>query len=154
MKKIIKMIGITGIITILLSGVYLLGTTQAKTITEIKEIEKFVGIIPDNIDTNIDTQKINIIDLTESAQIYYVESENDFDTLLDALENRNGKIIIEVINGTVNDMEGNGIDINGYYIKYDNTRFLKGDQVQTILIYNPDTNSTDDILYRIDTLIK
>ncbi len=154
MKKIIKMIEITGIITILLSGVYLLGTTQAKTITEIKEIEKFVGIIPDNIDTNIDTQKINIIDLTESAQIYYVESENDFDTLLDALENRNGKIIIEVINGTVNDMEGNGIDINGYYIKYDNTRFLKGDQVQTILIYNPDTNSTDDILYRIDTLIK
>ena len=154
MKKIIKMIEITGIITILLSGVYLLGTTQAETITEIKEIEKFVGIIPDNIDTNIDTQKINIIDLTESAQIYYVESENDFDTLLDALENRNGKIIIEVINGTVNDMEGNGIDINGYYIKYDNTRFLKGDQVQTILIYNPDTNSTDDILYRIDTLIK
>ena len=63
------------------------------------------------------------------------------------------KIIIEVIEGTVLDSEGNGIDTCGYYVKYDTKKFSEGDKVQTVLIYNPDTNYIDDILYRIDTLI-
>ena len=70
------------------------------------------------------------------------------------LENRNGKIIIEVIDGTVLDDNGNGTDITGKYIKYDSDRFSKGDKVQTAFIYNPKTNSFDDVLYRIDTLMK
>ncbi len=90
----------------------------------------------------------------DTLQVYYIRSETDLDTFLDALETRNGKIIIEVITGTVDDAEGNGTDINGYYVKYDNTRFLEGDKVQSVFIYNPDNNSTDDILYRVDTLIE
>lgn len=53
------------------------------------------------------------------TEIFYVGSDSDHDNLLDKLENRNGKIIIEVSNGTVLDAKGNGQDICGYYVKYD-----------------------------------
>lgn len=91
---------------------------------------------------------------SSTTEIYHVATEEDFDTLLDALETRNGKIIIEIINGTVDDTEGNGTDVNGYYIQYDNTRFSEGDKVQSVFVFNPDNNSPDDILYRVDTLIE
>lgn len=191
MKKSIKTIGSIATMGIILVSAYVSGTTQAKTITEIKEVKKVVEVVPDNyIDTTTDDFQNNYIDIhtvnsytgtanglqlymsdgngyyldiekkqiekeeADTTQIYYVESENDFDTLLDALENRNGKIIIEVITGTVDDAEGNGMDINGYYVKYDNAKFSEGDKVQSVFVYNPDTNSTDDILYRVDTLME
>lgn len=88
------------------------------------------------------------------TDIFYVGSDSDHDKLLDKLENRNGKIIIEVSNGTVLDNNGNGQDTCGYYVKYDSSRFSAGDEVQSVFVYNPDTNYIDDIIYRIDTLIK
>lgn len=89
-----------------------------------------------------------------NVEIYHSTSKEEFDRLTPILENRNGKIIIEVIDGTVLDDNGNGTDITGKYIKYDSDRFSKGDKVQTAFIYNPKTNSFDDVLYRIDTLMK
>ena len=89
----------------------------------------------------------------DNTEVYYIQNTEDFNALTPILENRNGKIIIEVIEGTVLDSEGNGIDTCGYYVKYDTKKFSEGDKVQTVLIYNPDTNYIDDILYRIDTLI-
>lgn len=47
MKKAIKTIGIIGVMTILLCGAYISGTTQAKTITVEKEVIKTVEVIPD-----------------------------------------------------------------------------------------------------------
>lgn len=88
------------------------------------------------------------------TEIFYICSEGDHKRLLDALENRNGKIIIEVSSGTVLDNEGNGKDSCGYYIKYDSSRFFAGDQVQSVFVYNPDTNYIDDIVSRADTLIQ
>ena len=88
------------------------------------------------------------------TEIFYVGSDSDHDKLLDKLENRNGKIIIEVSNGTVLDNNGNGQDTCGYYVKYDSSRFSAGDEVQSVFVYNPDTNYIDDIIYRIDTLIQ
>ena len=88
------------------------------------------------------------------TEIFYVGSDSDHDNLLDKLENRNGKIIIEVSNGTVLDAKGNGQDICGYYVKYDSSRFSVGDKVQSVFVYNPETNYIDDIVYRIDTLIQ
>ena len=88
------------------------------------------------------------------TDIFYVGSDSDHDKLLDKLENRNGKIIIEVSNGTVLDNNGNGQDTCGYYVKYDSSRFSAGDEVQSVFVYNPETNYIDDIIYRIDTLIK
>lgn len=88
------------------------------------------------------------------TEIFYICSEGDHKRLLDALENRNGKIIIEVSSGTVLDNEGNGKDSCGYYIKYDSSRFFAGDQVQSVFVYNPETNYIDDIVSRTDTLIR
>ena len=89
-----------------------------------------------------------------NIEIYHSTSKEEFDRLTPVLENRNGKIIIEVIDGTVLDDNGNGMDIAGKYIKYDSDRFSKGDKVQTVFIYNPKTNAFDDVLYRIDSLIE
>ncbi|MDD3361542.1 MAG: hypothetical protein PHW34_07715 [Hespellia sp.] len=86
--------------------------------------------------------------------MYYIEGKEDFDKLTQILENRQGKIIIEVSNGTMTSDNGDGEDISGYYRKYDNTRFSKGDKIQSVFVYNPDNNYIDDILYRVDTLIK
>ena len=88
------------------------------------------------------------------TEVFYISSESDHEKLLDALENRNGKIIVEMSSGTVLDDEGNGQDICGYYIKYDSERFSAGDQVQSVFVYNPETNYIDDIVSRTDTLIK
>lgn len=93
---------------------------------------------------------------TQDSQtaIYHVTSEKEYDILFDALENRNGRIIIEISYGSVIDDNGNGADTLGYYRHYDNERFAEGDRIQSIFIYNPDTNFTDDILYRVDALIQ
>lgn len=88
------------------------------------------------------------------TEVFYISFASDHEKLLDALETRNGKIIIEVSSGTVLDNEGNGQDICGYYIKYDSERFSAGDQVQSVFVYNPDTNAIDDIVSRTDTLIQ
>lgn len=47
MKRTLKAIGTVGAMTILLLCAYLLGTTQAETITEVQTIEKIVEVIPD-----------------------------------------------------------------------------------------------------------
>ena len=73
--------------------------------------------------------------------------------MTEILENRNGKIIIEVIEATVLDDDGNACDDFGFYVKYDSGKYEKGDRVQTAFVYNPETNYLDDILYRVDTLI-
>ena len=88
------------------------------------------------------------------TEVFYISSASDHEKLLDALETRNGKIILEVSSGTVLDNEGNGQDICGYYIKYDSERFSAGDQVQSVFVYNPETNYIDDIVSRTDTLIQ
>ena len=88
------------------------------------------------------------------TEVFYIGSESDHDKLLDVLENRNGKIVIEISTGTVLDTDGNGQDISGYYRKYDSSRFSAGDRVQSIFVYNPENNFIDDILYRLDTKIE
>lgn len=69
------------------------------------------------------------------------------------LKNRQGKIIIEVIEATVLDDDGNACDDFGFYVKYDSGKYEKGDRVQTAFVYNPENNYLDDILYEVDTLI-
>ena len=88
------------------------------------------------------------------TEVFYIGSESDHEKLLDALENRNGKITIEVSSGTVLDDEGNGQDVCGYYIKYDSERFSAGNEVQSVFVYNPETNYIDDIISRTDILIQ
>lgn len=90
----------------------------------------------------------------DNTEVYFTRTQKDYDAMTEILENRNGKIIIEVIEATVLDHNGNGSDQFGFYVKYDAKQFSKGDKVQSVFVYNPDTNYIDDILYRIDSLIE
>lgn len=90
----------------------------------------------------------------DNTEIYFTRTQKDYDAMTEILENRKGKIIIEVIEATVLDNVGNGSDQFGFYVKYDSKRFSKGDKVQSVFVYNPDTNYVDDILYRVDSLIE
>lgn len=90
----------------------------------------------------------------DNTEVYFTCTKNDYDAMTEILENRNGKIIIEVIEATVLDDTGNGSDQFGFYVKYDSKRFSKGDKVQSVFVYNPDSNYIDDILYRIDSLLE
>lgn len=64
MKRTLKAIGTIGAITILLLTAYLLGTTHAETITEVKEVEKVVEVVPDGyINTTTDEFYNNYIDM-------------------------------------------------------------------------------------------
>lgn len=90
----------------------------------------------------------------DNTEIYFTRTQKDYDAMTEILENRNGKIIIEVIEATVLDDEGNGSDQFGFYVKYDAKQFSRDDKVQSILVYNPNTNYVDDILYKVDSLIE
>ena len=97
------------------------------------------SIARDNTTNNsmIDNKQVQYIDEiainNDSVQIYQAKTKEEYDRLTHIIENRNGKIIIEVVNTTVLDDEGNGSDQFGFYVKYDSERFHKGDKVQSIL---------------------
>ncbi len=90
----------------------------------------------------------------DSVQVYHSKTKEDFDRLTSVIENRNGRIIIEVIDATVLDDDGNGSDSFGFYVKYDSEKFSKGDKVRSVFVYNSETNYLDDIVYRVDQLME
>ncbi len=89
-----------------------------------------------------------------SVQVQHSKTKEEFDRLTPVIENRNGRIIIEMIDATVLDDNGNGSDSFGFYVKYDSEQFSKGDKVRSVFVYNPDTNYLDDIVCRVDQLIE
>lgn len=79
MKKTIKTIGTIAAIGILSLGAYLLGTTQAETVTEIKEVEKVVEVVPNGyINTKskeftenyVDMRKVVYFEVVDGLQLY------------------------------------------------------------------------------------
>lgn len=88
----------------------------------------------------------------DKVKIFYTDSTEQFDACTEALENRNGEIIVEVVHGTVLDDEGNGQLDSGYYIKYHTGK--KGDRIESIFVYNGNSTALDDIEYRQDTILK
>ena len=80
MKRIIKTIGTITTVGIMLVCAYLSGTTQAKTVTEIKEVERTVEVVPDGyLDTNseefqenyVDMRKVVYWEAVDGLQLYY-----------------------------------------------------------------------------------
>lgn len=64
MRKTVKTIGIIGVMAISLCGSYLLGTTQVKEVTAIKEVEKIIEIVPNGyIDTTSAEFYNNYVDM-------------------------------------------------------------------------------------------
>ena len=87
------------------------------------------------------------------TEIYYIDSQEESDKCYEALQHRKGKIIIEVITGTVTGENDDGqIDYQGY-IKY-HGGLAVGTRIESVMIYNPDNNYIDYIMYRADTIIE
>lgn len=75
---------------------------------------------------------------------------------MELLENRDGKLVIEMAVGVVLDEDGNGKIINcqycpDCYIHY--SCGSVGDVIESYFVYNPDTNYYDDIMDRYDYII-
>lgn len=87
------------------------------------------------------------------TEAYFIKSQADYERSTGAIAHRDGKIIIQVVQGTVISDNGDGELDTGGYIKYDDDLEM-GDRVETVLVYNPATNFDDDVMYRADTLIK
>jgi hypothetical protein len=88
------------------------------------------------------------------SNIHVVNAE---DLSAETIENRNGKLIIERVVGTVTDNDGNGHAIydNSYYICYQSVKCASnGDRVVSYFIYNPLNNCCDDIIWRFDYILK
>ena len=107
----------------------------------------------DNRTDNRITETTNNMNKWDNTEVYFTRTKEDYNKMTDILENRNGKIIIKVIETTVLDNEGNASDAFGFYVKYESGKYEKGDRVQTAFVYNPENNYLDDTLYRFDTLI-
>ena len=88
----------------------------------------------------------------DRVKIFCTDSKEQFDRCTEALENRHGEIIVEVVHGTVLDDDGNGQLDSGYYIKYHTGK--KGDRIESIFVYNGNSTALDDIEYRQDTILK
>lgn len=61
----------------------------------------------------------------DNVEVYYTKTQEDFDRVTEVLQNRKGKIIVEIITGTVLDSSGNGIDSNGDISSMSLIDFLK-----------------------------
>lgn len=131
----------TVLATVMLTGA---DCTTAGEQTETKANGITDNVLSDTIDNMI---------AWDNAEVYFTRTKADYDRITEILENRKGKIIIEVIEATVLDDYGNACDDFGFYVKYDSGKYEKSDRVQTAFVYNPENNYLDDILYRVDTLI-
>jgi hypothetical protein len=106
-------------------------------------------------DIIIDNVGIGIMQMVkDSIRVHHSKTQEDFDRLTSVIENRNDRIIIEIIDATVLDDDGNGSDSFGFYVKYDSGRYSIGDKVRSIFVYNPGSNYFDDIVYRMDALME
>lgn len=104
--------------------------------------------ILNNANTTVDAKE----EQTE-LDIQFIMHDAPNDEALEVIENRNGALVIEIMEGTVFDDEGNGgcySEYCSYYIEYDTEKFSKGDEVISLFVYNPETNYADDIIYRVD----
>ena len=82
---------------------------------------------------------------------------NSYDLTIEKLQSRNGKLIIEVVIGQVDNFvtgAGHQLDNPNYYISYKGVEGISnGNIICTYFIYNPENNYEDDIMYRYDYII-
>lgn len=158
-------------ISALVMSAFLIGKTMStQKIVEPKPNAKQYLAVNDiqSIDCYVSENKLTISTSTDSYNfeptINVIPSETETDNICqvydsselteDILANRQGKLIIEKCIGTVTDDEKNGSLEDGSYISYENVDCVKGDTIITYLIYNPDTNYTDDVVERFDFVQK
>ena len=105
--------------------------------------------------------------VSQPKEMSYHEYANELDLIeiidsealsAEALENRNGKLIIERVIGIVDNAEtgaGHELSDENAFISYSAVEGISnGNIICTYLIYNPDTNYIDDIEARYDYIIE
>lgn len=134
---------------------------QYLAVNDIQSIDYYASENKLTIDTSTDSYDfvptVNVIP-TETEKQNNIQIYNSSDLTEGILTNRQGKLIIEKCVGTVIDDEKNGAiqnaDSDYNYISYANVDCAKGDTITTYLIYNPNTNYTDDVIERFDYVQK
>ena len=79
----------------------------------------------DNRTDNRITETTNNMNKWDNTEVYFTRTKEDYNKMTDILENRNGKIIIKVIETTVLNNEGNASDAFGFYVKYESGKYRK-----------------------------
>ena len=131
---------------------------QYLAVNDIQSIDYYVNKNKLTISTSTDSydfEPTNVIPSkteTETDNICQVYDSSELTE--DILANRQGKLIIEKCVGTVKDNEKNGNLEDGSYISYTDVDCIKGDTVITYLIFNPETNYSDDVVGRFDFVQK
>lgn len=65
------------------------------------------------------------------------------------------RVVVERVTGTVINKKKDGRDTNGYYISYKGLSGIrKGSKIVSYLVYNPATYYIDDVIERIDVVVK
>lgn len=131
-----------------------ISTKDYIAVNDIKTIDYYANENKLTINTSTDSYDfnpaINVIPSETETQDNICQVYDSSELTEDILANRQGKLIIEKCIGTVTDDERNGVLNDGSYISYENVDCTKGDTITTYLIYNPDTNYTDDVIDRFD----
>lgn len=87
----------------------------------------------------------------------HISIVNSYDLTIEELQSRNGKLIIEVVIGQVDNFvtgAGHQLDNPDFYISYKGVEGISnGNIICTYFIYNPENNYEDDIVYRYDYII-
>lgn len=130
---------------------------QYMSLADIKSIDYYASENKLTISTSTDSYdfepNVNVIPTeTETDNICQVYDSSELTE--DILANRQGKLIIEKCIGTVIDDEKNGSLEDESYISYESVDCTKGNTIITYLIYNPETNYTDDVIERFDYVQK
>lgn len=123
-NRIVKVIAMV-LATVLLTGA---DCTTAGEQAETRADSILDNVLSDTIDNMIEW---------DNTEVYFTHAKADYDRMTEILENRKGKIIIEVIEATVSDDDGNACDDFGFYVKYDSGKYEKGDRVQTAFCIQP-----------------
>jgi hypothetical protein len=129
---------------------------QYLAVNDIKSIDYYASENKLTISTSTDSYDfeptINVIPSETQDNICQVYDSSELTE--DILANRQGKLIIEKCIGTVIDDEKNGSLEDESYISYESVDCTKGNTIITYLIYNPETNYTDDVIERFDYVQK
>lgn len=154
--KILKTIAITAIATLCMTA--FVSSKEQDSITEVErffEANDVEAFRVNNCELILTINGNDYVFRSENRsqyQVYEINDGQDWADFSRAMANRNGKTMIEVNQGTVIADDGEGRDINNFYVKYDAEKFDKGDRVRSMYIYNPLTNAQDDIVCRYDSL--
>lgn len=135
---------------------------QYLAVNDIQSIDYYASKNKLTINTSTDSYDfvptVNVIPTKTETQDNICQVYDSSELTEDILANRQGKLIIEKCEGTVLDDEKNGAiqnaDSDYNYISYTDVDCTKGDTIVTYLIYNPETNYTDDVIERFDYVQK